>query len=93
MAFDALSLIILALATWRLAFFVSKENAPFHLMARIRDRFPLGGGATCIYCMSFWAALVMLALWFGGAQIVVYVFAVSGLALMAGNYSGASSAQ
>lgn len=90
MTLDTLNLFVVAIAAWRLAFLLARERAPFDLMARIRERTTLGGLLTCIYCSSLWSALAMLVLWFTPLQVVVYVFAVSGLALMLGNWTGAS---
>lgn len=87
---EALDLLVIALAAWRLAYLAAKEAAPFQLMARLRQRTTFGGLLSCLYCSSWWAALVMLALWFTPLQVVVWVFAVSGAALMLGSYTGAS---
>lgn len=81
-------LLILALATWRLAYLISKENAPFNLMGRFRTRFPLGGGSSCIYCVSVWCAAFWLILWQTPLRPLVYLFAISGAALMLATYSG-----
>lgn len=84
-------LLVIALATWRLAFLMAAEKAPFQLMSKLRQRIPLGGLLTCLYCSSWWAALVMLVLWFTPLQVVVWVFAISAAGLMLGSYSGASA--
>lgn len=83
-------LLVIALAAWRLAYLMAKEAAPFQLMTRLRAKTTLGGLLSCLYCSSWWAALVMLALWFTPLQVLVWVFAVSGAALMLGTYTGAS---
>lgn len=85
-----LDLLVLALATWRLAYLMAREDAPFHLMTRLRQRTTFGGLLDCIKCSSWWAALVMLLLWFTPLQPLVWVFAVSGAALMLGNYTGST---
>lgn len=85
-----LDLLVIALATWRLAYLMAKEAAPFHLMTRLRQRTTFGGLLSCLYCSSWWAALVMLALWFTPLQVVVWVFALSAAGLMLGSYSGVS---
>jgi len=83
--------VLLALAAWRLAYLLAKEDAPFKLMARIRQRTALGGLLTCIYCASVWTALLVFVLWqFEALRVIVTVAAISGLALMAGNYTGSS---
>lgn len=86
----ALDLLVLALATWRLAYLMAKEAAPFQLMSRLRQRTTFGGLLSCIHCSSWWAALVMLALWFTPLQPIVWVFALSAAGLMLGSYTGAS---
>ena len=89
-----LDLLVIALATWRLAYFIAKDHAPFGFMDKLRTRFVKDKTKptilTCIYCSSIWAALVMLALWFTPLQVVVWVFALSAAGLMLGSYSGAS---
>lgn len=82
--------LILTLACWRVAYLMAKEAAPFHLMAKLRARTTLGGLLTCLYCSSIWAAVAVLLLWHTPLQFVVWIAAVSGAALMLGNYTGAS---
>ncbi len=88
MNLSPLDLLILALATWRLAYLVSRERAPFNIMGYLRDKFPLGGGTACMMCMSVWTAALMLVLWHTPAQPVVYVAALSGAALMLASWTG-----
>lgn len=90
MTLSPLELLVLALATWRMAYLMAKEDAPFHLMSRLRQRTTFGGLLDCIKCSSWWAAVVMLLLWMTPLQPIVWVFAVSGGALMLGNYTGSS---
>ena len=85
--------LLACLFCWRLAYLVTKEDAPFALMRRIRERTTLGGLLTCIKCATFWtAALGVFALphppEFG--LYLVYVLAVSGGALMLASYTGAA---
>lgn len=80
--------VIVALATWRAAHLLVKEDAPFRLMARLRERTTLGGLLSCMKCASVWTAALMLALWFTPLQPMVWLFAVSGAALMLASYSG-----
>lgn len=84
-----LDLIILSLATWRLAFFVAHESGPFAVMARIRTKNDLGGLLTCIKCVSIWAALLLLVAYSSPLVPLVWVLAVSGLSLMLSSYTGA----
>ena len=90
MSINLIDLLVLSLATWRLAYLISRESAPFNIMGRLRDRFPLGGGTKCLYCMSVWAAALMLLLWHTPLQPLVWVAAVSGAALMLASWTGAN---
>lgn len=88
-----LDLLVLALFTWRVAFLVAREDAPFALMRRFRARYTLGmradDGTYCVKCVSVWTALAAYLLWLvPPLQPVVWVGAVSGLALMLASYSG-----
>lgn len=85
----ALDIAVLAFAVWRLAYAVTKERGPFAVFANLRERWPLGGLTTCLKCASWWAALLMLALYLTPLRAIVIVFAVSGLALMLASYTGA----
>lgn len=87
---NPLDLLILALATWRLAYLLINEDAPFQVMKRIRARTTLGGLLTCIYCASIWSAAGWVALWLLVPSLtwIVYIFAVSGAALMLAKYTG-----
>lgn len=83
-----LDLLILTLATWRIAALVSKEDAPFRVMKRIRDRLPEASGIRCVMCVSIWAAALVLVLWQTPLSFLVTVAAVSGGALMLARYTG-----
>lgn len=91
MTFDIPTLIILSIATWRLAFFVSHEQGPFAFMSRIRAKTDGGGLLTCIKCVSVWAALLLLIAYYSPLVPLVWVLAVSGLALMLSSYTGAGA--
>lgn len=81
-------LILLALFAWRVAYMLVKEEGPFQVFARLRALTTLGGLLTCIYCTSVWSALLGYLLISTPLAPVVYVLAVSGLALMAHRYTG-----
>jgi hypothetical protein len=83
-------LLVLCLATWRLAYMVTRESGPFDVFTTLRERLPLGGLTSCIYCASVWAALLLLLLWHTPAQPLLLVLAIAGGALMFGSYSGAN---
>lgn len=86
-AFDYL---ILALAVWRVSHLISREDGPFYIFKRLRNRLPLGGLTACIYCLSVWIAAALYLLWFTAFQPVILIFALSAGALMLGSYTGAS---
>jgi hypothetical protein len=86
-----LDLILLGLATWRLSYLIVKEDTPFNLMKRFRERHPDWGVFHCLYCASVWMALVIYLFWhIPYLNYVVYIFAISGLCLMLASYSGAN---
>lgn len=80
--------LIIAIATWRLAYFLVREGAPFDVMTRIRQRTTLGGLLNCIYCTSIWTGLLCYLLWTTHLQPIVLVLAVSGLAMLLHRYTG-----
>lgn len=84
---SALDLLLLALATWRLAYLLVKESGPFGFMARIRAWSTLGGLLTCIYCASVWTALAAYLIYLAFAP-AVWVLAASGGAMMLYRYTG-----
>ena len=86
----ALDLLILAIATWRVSYLVTKEDAPFRLAARLRERHPLGGLTTCIYCASAWAAIALYVLWWTPLQPMVTITAIAGGAMMLMTFTGAN---
>lgn len=81
----AIELVLLALATWRLAYMLTLEVGPFAIFRRLRDITTFGGTLECLYCTSVWCALGLYALR-EYAQWPLYVLAISGLALMVGRY-------
>jgi len=89
---QALDILILALAAWRLAYLITRENGPYDVAGRFRSRFPLGGLTSCIYCASVWTALATYLLYMTPAQPLVIVAAISGAALMLASYTGVNHA-
>jgi hypothetical protein len=96
-------LVILALASWRLAYMLVEEAGPFEVFSRLRYRAgvrsvvtrdnagqPVGSrtalntlaeGLTCVWCVSVWAALVLLIPW-PPLEWLRLVLAVSGGAIV-----------
>jgi len=86
-----LDFLILAAAAWRLAYLISTESAPFNVMGRFRERYPLGGGTACLKCVSVWTAALVFGLWLTPLQSLVWIAAISGAAHMLGSYTGVRS--
>jgi len=87
--------LLITLATWRLARFITRDDAPFALMKRFRDRFAPSpeSGLRCIYCTSIWTALLITLVYVVGGvigQVVVVVLAASAGGLMLASFSGVS---
>lgn len=85
----ALDFLILAVATWRASYMLVKENGPRHVFAHIRDMTRHWELFDCQYCVSIWVAAFMFIAMIGPFAPLVLVFAVSGMAVMLGNYTGA----
>ena len=84
---EALDLILLAVATWRLAYLITREDAPFAIMRRIRAITTLGGLLDCIYCASVWCAFGLVLI-YPYAPVLVWGLGVSGFAMLAHRYTG-----
>lgn len=80
-----LNLLILSLATWRLAYLLAKEDGPKQSIARLRARFHL---PECVYCLSVWCGAGLYLVMLTPALPVVYMLAASGGALMLHRYTG-----
>lgn len=79
---NTIDAIALGLATFYLAFVVARTHGPFDVFKTIRDRWPVGGLTTCMYCLSVWAALLMwelLQVWPPGVYIIAAAGASAGL--------------
>lgn len=95
MDIDPFTLLVIALATWRLAFALALETLPFALGVKWREwlrqrarkdenGYPVVGSwydlFTCPLCLSFWLVWVVLGLYVI-APLVVFGLAVAGGAL------------
>ena len=85
---NPLNLLLLALATWRLAYLIANEKGPFDLITRFRARFSLGGLTTCIYCLSIWCAALCYGLLQTPLAPLVYMLAAAGGAMLMHRYTG-----
>lgn len=92
MAITLPDLLTLALATWYLAYALTKTHGPFNAFENIRKRFVLGGLTTCMVCASVWIAGALYLLWLTPVQPLVYLPAIAGAALMLGSWTGANHA-
>ena len=80
--------LIIAVATWRLAYMLVREGGPTEGFTKFRAQHTVGGLLLCVKCTSFWVAALMLALWLTPLRPVVYIFAISGAGLMLASWSG-----
>lgn len=78
---------VLALATWRLASLLSREDGPFYLFARARHwagvRYNeqsqmistnhLAEGVLCLWCNSVWFAILWTGLYFALNELAVWL--------------------
>lgn len=90
-------LLIIVLAAFRLAWFITRESGPYNIAANLRKLTTLGGLLDCWKCASFWTAALVLMLWFipnadlqpYGRGVVIW-FAVSGGAIIGAHWAGAN---
>ncbi len=80
-----MTLLICALATYRITRIILIEDGPFNIFVTLRGALDpdqktwLGKGMACIWCVSFWVGLVLVYL----ATFAVGFLLVSGLAVSA----------
>lgn len=91
LAFNALELVIKGLAVWRISHALMYEMGPFALLLRVRRLtgirhdidgtpvgYPDGNVFGCLWCLSFWVALVAMFL-----PVLFFVpFALSAIAIL-----------
>ena len=77
--------LLIALATWYIAYAVTSTHGPFSVFDRIRKVTTIGGLLTCPVRLAFWAALVLLLVPMG---IVVQALAVAGAAMLLHGFAG-----
>lgn len=86
-------LLILALATWRGAYMLTREAGPWQVFTRLRAATTRAGLLQCTFCASVWVAIVAWLLLAGPLRPVVEVLAVSGAGLMLASFSGVEIAR
>ena len=92
------SLVIIALGSWRLAWFLMRDGGPFGLMVEIRERMglshtidnvvlPYYGGFPgtlfiCMWCMSFWTSALVFVVWAAFPPVAAVLAAWGGACLV-----------
>ncbi|MFC1960980.1 hypothetical protein ACFLYO_09745 [Chloroflexota bacterium] len=84
---DALMVLLLMLATWRLSSLLVQEEGPHHVFDRLRALpYPVGGEMgvlACVWCCSLWTAPLLILLWGNyTGRYVVLTLAVSAGAIV-----------
>lgn len=79
--------LLIALATARLSMMIANEHGPWHVFEWLRAKMPLGGLTACVKCISVWVALFFVLVYLL-TPIVIWIFAISGAALMLRSYTG-----
>lgn len=82
-----MTIVLMALATFRLASLLADEPGPFNLLGHIRFYAPgeLGKLLDCVWCSSVWIGLGFTALyylWPEGALVAALPFALSTAAIV-----------
>lgn len=78
-------LLILSLATWRLAFLLARESGPKDSLKRLRALFHL---PECTYCLSVWIAPVLYVVSLTALRPLVWVLAIAGGAIFLHRWTG-----
>lgn len=68
--------LLMFLATYRVARFLVVDGGPFQIMTRLRDRYEIGI-LHCIHCAGMWIAPIMYLLYVK-KMVVVIILAVAG---------------
>jgi hypothetical protein len=75
--------LLAALATWRLAFLLVREDGPWHIFARLRNRFDTGLLSQllgCVKCVGMWVSIPFAFFVRGGwVELVVIWLALAGV--------------
>lgn len=83
-----LDALLIVLATYRAARMVAIEDGPGDVFSRLRGRLDpdqqtwIGRGLNCLYCVSFWAAPVVLGLYVLAPAVVWWLAASAAAALV-----------
>lgn len=86
---DALDLVLVGLATWRVSSLLVYEDGPWHVFDRMRGRIGLHDAGemgvvqeafSCVWCLSVWVAPVMWAV-HSVAPLAAGILAASAIAI------------
>ncbi len=88
---NALDLILIALASFYVAYAVANTHGPFGAFEDLRARLPLGGLTSCMICLSPWASALFYLALMAGATWFVWIFAAAGVSVFAYRYTGGSN--
>lgn len=89
-------LLLLGLASWRLASLLMRERGPFDVFGRLRTRLGVDRAGemgewqelfSCVWCLSIWTALILYVFRF---PLLLYVLAASTIAIAIERYAGKS---
>ena len=87
-------LLTLSLAIWYSAYVMVKLSGPFNVFGWLRLKLDstkegsAGELINCIYCTSWWVAVVWLVIWYTPLQPLAYPFALAGAALLLRRHTG-----
>lgn len=84
---NPLDFVLIALATFYVAFAVSSTHGPGGAFAWLRAHLALGGLTQCLVCLSPWCAALFYALLLV-APYVTWIFAAAGASVFVWRYSG-----
>lgn len=85
---NAVDAVAIGLATFYLAFVLTRTHGPFNAFKIARERWPLGGLTTCMYCMCVWAGILAYVLLIV-APPALYVIAAAGASAGLYRWTGA----
>ena len=86
-----LDLLIVALATFYVAYAVSWSHGPWNVFVWLREHLPLGGLTACLVCLAPWLAALFYVLMFTPLYVAVNVLAIAGTSVLLWRYTGANN--
>ena len=87
MNLSPLDALALGLATFYLAFALARTHGPFNVFKTLRERWPMGGLISCVYCLAFYAAIGAYLVWLVWPP-ALYMLAAAGGAAFLYRYTG-----